>query len=1194
MRKVFLLSLLALILVRAAAQVNVPTGTAEFSMSIQNWQDTKSRLNANIVLQYNSRNGLKVDDIASNVGQGWNLSSSGVVVRIQVGQPDDQKPKDGLYTDVTKYPPGYLYNPAGISLGCPSALKYYPIFGSANVVYRNDNATDADREQDYFAFSFNGRNGLFVLGKIGSVPGKPNSGKAVFLGDSKLKAWYDIDETAASTQHLRTTISAFHIQDENGLIYTFQNKGLTRVLKTHSCQSYSDYWGNPLPIKSASPTSYSSWTTYFESVYDELMDSDNPYVVGSWYLSEVKDPFTTRTITYTYHTEALNNFAGTDIRGTSQPYAIVTIKYSVTQTPVLDAVNYPDGTTATMVYGANRADLNGDKQLSGVRVTYKGRTSYHFDFVQSYMIKNQIRQPNNGGDNRLSRLCLLAVKKWGTDDYGQATAYSFTYNMGTDNTENCVPPPFCMVHDIWGFYNGDIHTAFDNSNGNTIIPSPFGYVFGRSFYEYEAFAYLYANIHPKPHPDAMVKPGYAALGLLKSITYPGGGTLTYAYAQNTGIFPGDATETNCAGVHVSQTIMHDGSSSTTADVVTNYSFTMPDSKSSIWGLEKPINLRVSTSSFYPESQYVTPLGCDYSYKYPGILSADQATSLSDMQQAMAIFSKILGYAGLAMDVYQVIAASGDNPVFAIVELVWDVLVNFATSCNQHTDSYTDMLYYGSDMNSVNPLPVQFKRAVVSLGSSGTPNGQTVYEFTSPGDPGVPALLVNDNSASFSQRQRALSWVYGLPRMVTVMDAAGNTVKQTQTDYDFSAQITQRTIDDGTGTASAGSCTCLPVNLHSKGSDAWTTSAFSNVYETASTDDMAIQPYVLYTGRAAATDVYERTFKDANNKLETRVHYDYDPNNYLPQKVTTTLSNGDKSVRETYYAPDYTAGGTLQTLTDNNLVTLPVASYNSIVRDGVTTYLGASVYGFSTQGNGDIKPDKAYTSWSRGSFNFSSANPLNYPNLVQTQSYGYDPANGNLVRKSDEGGRVVTNLYDYDDNYVVATIVNADPNADKVAYSSFETTATGLWAVGGTSTWQVNNAITGTAGFDLSGRTLTPSFPAGKPYILSFWASTGASVSVSGGTLVKTGPSYRNFTYYEYTVTSGSPVVSGSGVIDELRYYPARARMTSFTYDPILGKTSECDMNNRISYYEYDPFGRLHVIRDEQSNVIKLLEYNSKQ
>ena len=1209
MRKVILLSCFMTFLFRGFSQVGLQSGSAVFSMPIQSWQDTKSRLNTSVTLQYSSNNGLKADDVPSNIGQGWDLSAGGVVVRMQVGQPDDQKPKDGPYSDITKYPPGYLYNTAPISNGCPSALKDYPIFGSSNVLYKPDNVTVADREQDYFAFRFNGRNGVFVLGKMTSATG----GKAIFLGDSKMKAWYDIDEGAAASQHLRTTISAFHIQDENGLIYTFRDKALTKIQKMHYATIYTDPWGNAYPFP-ADPPNFQPWNVYFEAPQDEIAPADNPYVTGSWYLSEIKDPLTSRVVTFSYHTETLNVFAGTNVRGVgNSPYVIVSLNNSITLTPMLDQIICPDGTTTTLVYGASRADLPGDHMLTNIKVSYQGRPASQFDFIQSYMIKSQVRQPTDRSEWRFSRLCLVSVKKWGADNTDKEPAYSFAYNTGTDDTENCVPPPFCEVRDIWGYYNGNQHAGFNQSNGQTVAPSPFDMIGARSFYDYATISYMYENtLHTHPNPTPAIKPGYAALGLLKSITYPAGGSLTYTYAQNRGLFPGDAAESDCAGVHVSQTLTHDGTSSTSSDIVTNYDYKMSDNSSSIWGLEKPINLRASNTSFYPESQYVTLTGCDYSYKYAGIESIDEATNLTSAQQFLAILSKILGYAGLGMDIGEIIYSSitTGNPYIAIVEFVFDLIGNFAISCNQYTTTYTNWVYYNMDLNASNALPIQFKRAVVSQGAAGSANGQVIHEFTSPDD---YAVLVTDNTLAHSQKQRALPWVYGLEKRVTVTDGAGNTLKQTETDYDLSLQSTKRVIDDGTGSPSKGSCSCYPVNQHSRGSDSWTTAAYINTYESQPTADMGIDPYSLYTGRAPLTDVYDRTFKDANNKLETHTHYDYSPNNYLPQKITTTLSNGDNSIKEIYYASDYAATGIFQTLSSNNLVNLPVASFNSILKNQTChdcppsqpIYLGASIYNYSAQGNGDIKADKAYTSWSRvanqlgspGNFGFDAGNPLNYPNLVQTQQFKYDGITGNLVKKMDEGGRVVTHLYDYNDKYMIAQVVNADPDVDKVAYSSFETDNTGLWTVNGPGSYKSSNSITGSAGFTLGANSLTASLTIGKPYILSFWAYTGSQVVVSGNAVLKkTGPTNNNFTYYEYAVAAGSaaPTVSGSGAIDELRLYPANARMTTYTYDPVLGKTAECDINNRIAYYEYDSYGRLHIIRDEQSNIIKLYEYNYKQ
>lgn len=55
-----------------------------------------------------------------------------------------------------------------------------------------------------------------------------------------------------------------------------------------------------------------------------------------------------------------------------------------------------------------------------------------------------------------------------------------------------------------------------------------------------------------------------------------------------------------------------------------------------------------------------------------------------------------------------------------------------------------------------------------------------------------------------------------------------------------------------------------------------------------------------------------------------------------------------------------------------------------------------------------------------------------------------------------------------------------------------------------------------------------------------------------------------------------------------------AMITSYTYRPLTGITSETDPSGRIVYYEYDDFGRLVRMKDENNHILKELRYHYAQ
>ncbi|MCH7408720.1 hypothetical protein MM239_04890 [Belliella sp. DSM 111904] len=62
-------------------------------------------------------------------------------------------------------------------------------------------------------------------------------------------------------------------------------------------------------------------------------------------------------------------------------------------------------------------------------------------------------------------------------------------------------------------------------------------------------------------------------------------------------------------------------------------------------------------------------------------------------------------------------------------------------------------------------------------------------------------------------------------------------------------------------------------------------------------------------------------------------------------------------------------------------------------------------------------------------------------------------------------------------------------------------------------------------------------------------------------------------------------------LNNLRNVLPGAMVTTYTYDPLIGMTSETDPNGVTTFYEYDSFGRLKTIRDKDGNVLKGYEYN---
>jgi hypothetical protein len=306
---------------------------------------------------------------------------------------------------------------------------------------------------------------------------------------------------------------------------------------------------------------------------------------------------------------------------------------------------------------------------------------------------------------------------------------------------------------------------------------------------------------------------------------------------------------------------------------------------------------------------------------------------------------------------------------------------------------------------------------------------------------------------------------------------------------------------------------------------------------------------------------------------TATYYDYDTTNLLVRRVKTLTSKGDTLYTNYTYPQDYAGQAIYDSMTNRHIWAKGIEK---------SVYLGVKLLSRE-------KRNYDFFNFNIAGIKSTDLQKGNQATENRFSIHGYDQ-HENLLEQSKFNDVHTAYLYDYASQYPVATIANAD--SASVAYSSFEADGKGRWAV--SSELRSDTAITGTKSYDLANGNLSMGgLSSGKIYRLSYWSRNGAK-TISGGTgSGRTGRTANGWTYYEmdFTATSSSLTISGSGLIDEVRFCPQAAQMTTYTYIPLVGISSISDINGDITYYEYDGFNRLRIVKDVQGNILKSHQYN---
>lgn len=269
--------------------------------------------------------------------------------------------------------------------------------------------------------------------------------------------------------------------------------------------------------------------------------------------------------------------------------------------------------------------------------------------------------------------------------------------------------------------------------------------------------------------------------------------------------------------------------------------------------------------------------------------------------------------------------------------------------------------------------------------------------------------------------------------------------------------------------------------------------------------------------------------------------------YFPSRTITYKSDGSKVVVDKQYSYDFNTIEPYQTMAAKNIIAPAITETQSLINAGVTTPLMSTKTNYSNWGSNILKPVSIQSS--------TGINPLEDRILFD----GYD-SYGNPVQLRRASGVPESYLWDYTNLYPIAHVINAKQK--DIFHTSFEDAE-------GNSTDNKTGRKSRTGGYSKILSNLT-----NGSYTLSYWQKSGGTWTLQTS---------------QVTV-SGSYTINLSGQVDEVRFYPANAQMTTRTYDLLTGMTGVCDVSNRITYYEYDSFGRLQHILDQDRNVIKKMEY----
>lgn len=1107
----------------------VPVGyyTGMPQISIPLYEVKEGTLRCPIGLSYFG-GGVKVEEIASWVGLGWSLRSGGVITRSVRGLPDES----GSFFNPANNLTGYL---VGGQPGFQPFLKGI------------ENQTE-DGESDMYNFSVGDINGSFFYDQSGNIHTLP-------LNKTK------IQKTAAGW--LLTAV--------NGDKYYFEAKEYT--VTERACET-----GTATPMPNIFGTSPSSWyiTSIVSANNADSLKFEYEDFISNYDLALVETRYQLIQSGGSLCSQSLNSNCKSFIKSYGKRLKRILFK------------------NGSAVFGANtnRSDLTGDKRLDVVEILDKENVVVKkYQFYYSYFTSPDLPYPCNTSQYpTLERLKLDSLAEIsGTEAY---PPHKFYYES------TLLPCKNSFARDHWGYYNG--------ATTNTTLVPTFIYT-GPS-----------GQTHTYQGADREANPTYTKAGSLNKITYPTGGSTVFEFENNT-IWESNYVE-NPVPASVSVSVGADPPQSIYQE---NFTINIPPSSlnDNLGGAKVNITINETLGDGRVANTYLEKLDENgnrlsivnfengFLADYPlsnGIyrLNAEMPLPLSTNLADYDFFGVFLVWQEPGVPTL----VSHNKPVGGLrIKKIQDININGAITRsrtfnynytnNQSSGGMFPMTDYvrtsthekfeeapppatgGIIYNCVFKIRQAYTNLPLTQTSGGyvgyqsvtvseAGNGYSIYEFTN------PSTNPDETYPDFPYApSTSFEWQRGL--LVRQRDFAegGSILRSSRNVYNTLTSLSQYFSGITAG------------------------SSFVTDFTNNLLPDYTV--YSIITEFQHLNITYDTLF-DKNSPgsyVATIQTNEYNPKNLLIKKEKKQNSRNEEMITEYRYPVDYSDSvmqSTIGILKQKNMIS-PVIFHSSL-RNGATT--GGIINMLNS--DGDVTSTYKFESSAKIQMPALDSNILNpAPNYFRLSSEMSYDQHKRLNMITSPQNHPVTYLWDYNNTFPIAEIRNADKT--QVAYTSFESNGTGSWNINTANI--IQSGPTSPLPTGKKYYNLTTAYPAsksglisGNEYVISYWRNNTAPFTISGATLVqngyKTGRSFNGWVYHEHHVMANttSITITGSGGIDELKLYPATAIVRTITYDPMIGITSECDTNNKISYYEYDNFGKLQLIRDQDGGIIKLIDY----